>query len=110
MMVKGLLIKVLPDNGCKSANTSMGDIDELSKKRSSSDLEGGGSLTLPFNFNIASACRATNTIIASAGASSNQYGSLSAHSQCYDPAVPRTGCWTDADFSFRDVIIAHCRG
>ena len=54
MMVKGLLIKVLPDNGCKSANTSMGDIDELSKKRSSSDLEGGGSLTLPFN--IASAC------------------------------------------------------
>ena len=47
---KGLLLEALSSNGNKIANTFTGDIDESSKKRSSrSDLDGGGSSTLPSN-------------------------------------------------------------
>ena len=45
---KGLLLGALSVNGGNSANASTGGIGESSKKRSSSDLDGGGLSTLPF--------------------------------------------------------------
>ena len=55
--------------------------------------------------NIALACRATNVGSTSSSAL-NQNNNLST-SQCYDPAIPRTGRWTDEELAFRDAIIAH---
>ena len=44
----------------------------------------------------------------SAPQGSNQYTLTT--SQCYDPAVPRTGRWTDEELAFRDVLIGQFLG
>mmetsp|Transcript_4032 Transcript_4032/g.7216 ORF Transcript_4032/g.7216 Transcript_4032/m.7216 type:complete len:612 (+) Transcript_4032:383-2218(+) len=94
-------------SGGSNNDESMGE--GMSRKRSSNDLDpsntGGGSASVSYPSNIALACRATN-VTSTSSTALNQNNNLST-SQCYDPAIPRTGRWTDEELAFRDAIIAH---
>eukprot|EP00581_Thalassiosira_minuscula_P004956 CAMPEP_0183742376 /NCGR_PEP_ID=MMETSP0737-20130205/64590_1 /TAXON_ID=385413 /ORGANISM="Thalassiosira miniscula, Strain CCMP1093" /LENGTH=1103 /DNA_ID=CAMNT_0025977957 /DNA_START=214 /DNA_END=3525 /DNA_ORIENTATION=- len=103
-------------NGVASSGSSgnnMGNnelmAEGMSRKRSSDDLTRGNaaaaaaSASYPSNVNLA--CRAANVGAASVP-STLSLPPASGASQCYDPAVPRTGRWTDEELAFRDAIIA----